>query len=122
MTRVARWFLWIEAAAFGAAALLHTGVFGGGHLHGKAATAETVIGLVLVAGLLATFMAPQRSRGIALGVQGFALLGTIVGLITIAIGVGPRTALDLMMHAGFVATLVLGMVRVAGRNRAVPAS
>jgi hypothetical protein len=49
-------------------------------------------------------------------VQGFALLGTIVGLVTIAIGIGPRTAFDLTLHAGMVALLVAGLI-VTARSR-----
>jgi hypothetical protein len=52
-------------------------------------------------------------------VQGFALLGTLVGILTIAIGVGPRTAPDVIYHAGIVAVLAYGIV-VA--RRAKPAA
>jgi len=110
MARVVRGFLALEAAAFLAAAGVHSGLVLRGHEHARAATAETVIGVVLAAGLLASVLAPRWSRAVGLGAQGFALLGTCVGLLTIAIGVGPRTAPDLLFHGRIVAVLVAGLV------------
>ncbi len=115
-----RMFLLVEAAAFGAASLLHAGVLARGFEHTKAMTAEAVIAAVLLAGLAATVLAPARRQTIALASQGFALAGTMVGLFTIAIGVGPQTAIDKLIHAGFLALLVGGLVAV-GRRSAVPA-
>ncbi|HSL24429.1 MAG TPA: hypothetical protein VK886_23035 [Vicinamibacterales bacterium] len=109
MTPVLRWILSFEAAAFYSAALLHAGVLARGYEHQQAATAETVIGSVLLAGALLTLVAPGVSRGVALAVQAFALLGTCVGLVMIAIGVGPRSGVDYAIHAVFVAALVSGL-------------
>jgi hypothetical protein len=88
-----------------------------GYAHAKAATAETVIGLVLVVGLVATFVSPGASRTMAIAAQAFALLGTMVGLLTIAVGVGPRTAPDLVFHAAILAVLAFGLARVVGAHR-----
>jgi hypothetical protein len=60
---------------------------------------------------------PVRTLAIALGVQGLALVGTLVGALTIAIGIGPRTVLDLVFHAGILCVLVWGLV-VTQRVRA----
>ena len=120
MTKLVRRFLALEAAAFLGAALVHAGVLLPGYEHWKAATAETVIGAVLGAALLAVVLAPGSSRAIALGAQGFALLGTAVGLFTIAIGVGPRTVPDLAFHGAIVAVLIAGLVKV-GRLHPVAA-
>jgi hypothetical protein len=114
MTRT-RWFVLAEAASFAAAALVHFGVLAHGYEHGKAGTAETVIAAVLLAGLALAWARPASTRMAGLAVQGFALLGTFVGLFTIAVGVGPRTAPDLAYHAGIVAVLVWGLV-VAARS------
>ena len=111
MARLVRSFLAVEAVAFLAAALIHSGVLLRGHEHARAATAETVIGLVLCAGLVASVLAPASSRAAGLSAQGFALVGTLVGLFTIAIGVGPRTAPDLIFHAAILALLALGLAR-----------
>jgi hypothetical protein len=110
MTNLVRGFLSIEAAVFASAVLIHTGVLMGGYEHAKASIAESVIGLVLLAGLAATAVAPASTRTIGLAAQGFALAGTLVGLFTIAIGVGPRTALDLAIHGIMVALLVTGLL------------
>jgi len=123
MTHLVRFFLSLEAAAFGAAALVHSGVFVRGHEHWKAATAESVIGVVLLVGLAATVLTARSSRAVGLAAQGFALVGTLVGIVTIAIGIGPRSTLDIAFHVGFVAALITGLVLVArGRGivRSIP--
>jgi hypothetical protein len=109
------WFLGTETALFLAAALAHAGLLVSGHEHAKATIAEILIGTVLLLGLAGTVVVPGASRRIALGTQGFALAGTCVGLFTIAIGIGPRTALDLVVHAAMMATLVTGLVAAARR-------
>ena len=75
--------------------------------------AESVIAVVLLLGLLAVALAPRRSRTFALAAQAFALLGTCVGIVTIIIGIGPRSAFDLSLHAMMVALLVTGLVIVS---------
>ena len=113
MTYLVRGFLSMEAAIFAIAVLIHTGVLMRGFEHTKASVAESVIGLVLLGGLSATVVMPAASRTFGLAAQGFALAGTLVGLFTIAIGVGPRTALDLVIHGIMIALLVTGLVSVA---------
>ena len=112
MIRTVRWFLAIEAVAFFAAALVHAGILASGYEHSEAAIAETVIGVVLTAGVAATVMAPHSSRTIGLAAQGFALLGTLVGIVTMIAGVGPRSAFDTALHGGFVTLLAAGLARV----------
>jgi hypothetical protein len=109
-------FLALEAAAFLAASLVHFGIMIDGYQHQKAGTAEGVIGLVLLAGLVLTLIRPLSSRTIGLAVQAFALLGTFVGLFTIAIGVGPQTKPDILLHIALVTLLVSGLV-VVWRSR-----
>jgi hypothetical protein len=111
--RTVRWFLALEAAAFAVAVLIHRGVLVSGYAHWKAATAEGVIALVLAGGLVASLAFPAASRTGGLVCQGFALLGTCVGLFTIAVGVGPRTGLDLILHGVFVVLLASGLLVVA---------
>lgn len=116
MTRT-RSFLLAEAASFAAAALVHFGVLFHGYEHGKAGTAESVIASVLLIGLALAWIRPASTRAAGLAVQAFALLGTLVGIFTIAVGVGPRTVPDVAYHAGIVAVLVWGLVAAA---RATP--
>ena len=105
-----RVFLAIEVAIFVLASLVHRGVLVRGYEHSRAAIAEAVIAAVLAAGLLLSLMRPWSARAYALFVQYFALLGTCVGVVMIMIGVGPRTAPDLALHALMIITLALGLV------------
>jgi hypothetical protein len=119
MPSVVRSFLSVEAVVFGAAALAHAGILFPGYEHGKAQIAESVIALVLLAGLVATAIVPSSSRRIGLAAQGFALLGTLVGIFTIIVGIGPRTAFDFSLHAIMIALLVSGLIAVARRRTLV---
>jgi hypothetical protein len=112
MTRT-RWFVLAEAASFATAALVHFGVLFHGYEHGKAGTAESVIAAVLLAGLALTWIRPASTRSAGLAVQAFALLGTLVGVFTIAVGVGPRTVPDVAYHVAIVAVLAWGLVAAA---------
>jgi hypothetical protein len=105
-----RLFLAAELVLFALASFTHRGVFVSGYEHQKAAIAETVIGAVLAAGLLLSLIRPWSTRMFALLVQGFALLATLVGVVTIVIGVGPRTAADLVLHALMLAMLTFGLI------------
>jgi hypothetical protein len=89
----------------------------GGYQHRQARIAEGVIAIVLLVGLISTFVRPAWTRVTGLATQGFALLGTLVGLFTIAIGIGPRTAPDLVYHTLIVLVLAWGLI-VAARARA----
>ena len=97
-----------SAAAFAVAAAIHFGVLIEGHRHLEAARAETVIACVLVAGFALTW-APRWARRAAIGSQAFAVLGVLVGLFTIAIGVGPRTVPDIAYHVAILAVLAAGL-------------
>jgi hypothetical protein len=118
MLRTIRRFMSFEAAAFLAASLVHGGVLIDGFEHRQAATAEMVIGIVLLVGLAITSIRPAWTRRVGVGGQGFALLGTFVGMAMIAIGVGPRTIPDVVFHAGLVVLLVSGLI-VAVRAKVV---
>jgi hypothetical protein len=120
MIRIVRSFLSLEAAVFVAAALVHAGFLLSGHEHAKAETAEAVIALVLLTALAATVIAPPAGRRIGLAAQGFALFGTLVGLFTIAIGIGPRTPFDLVLHTTMILLLVSGLLAVARHHPIAP--
>ena len=120
MTQVIRLLMLGEGATFIAAALVHFGVLLRGYEHQAAGTAETVIGSVLLIGLVVTWIFPRVTRGIGLWVQAFALLGTFVGIFTIIIGIGPRTVPDIAYHATISIALVCGLVVAFRARAAVP--
>jgi hypothetical protein len=113
LQRLVGTILALQAAAFASTALLHSGALGPSHHHDAAAIAESVIALALFAGVAVAFVSPRRSRAAGLAAQGFALLGTLVGIFTFAVGVGPRSTLDYVLHVGFVAALATGLAVVA---------
>lgn len=99
----------LEAATFVLAAAIHFGALVDGYEHWKAGIAETVIAVVLLAGSALTWTRPPLAPQAAVGAQGFAVAGVLVGLFTIAIGVGPRTTGDIAYHAAILVVLVAGL-------------
>ena len=110
MTHTIRLFLLLEAAVFAVAALVHSGALVQGYEHPQARVAETVIASVLLGGLVLSLVSPEWTRTASLITQGFALLGTLVGIFTIIIGIGPRTVPDIVYHVAIVAVLIWGLV------------
>jgi len=113
MTRSIRVFLLIEASSFATAALVHFGVLTHGYEHHAAGTAESVIAVVLLLGFALSWSPLASTRALGLAAQAFALLGTLIGVFTIAIGVGPRTLPDIAYHSVIVAVLVAGLIVAA---------
>ena len=105
-----RLFLLFEGATFAAAALVHFGVLVHGYEHPFAPLAESLIATVLLVGFALTWVWPSRPRAIGFTAQVFALLGTLVGVFTIAIGVGPQTVPDLVYHAAILIVLAWGLI------------
>ena len=118
MVKTLRRFMLIEAATFIVAGAIHAGRLIGGYEHREARIAETVIGMVLFAGATLTWINPASARAAGLVAQGFALVGTLIGIFTIVIGIGPRSALDMLYHVAIVGILVWGLV-VAWRARVI---
>jgi hypothetical protein len=113
MMQTIRLFLLLEGASFAVAGLVHSGQLINGYQHRQAAIAETLIAVVLLVGFGLTWVWPARTRLIGNVAQSFALLGTLVGVFTIAIGVGPRTVPDIAYHLAIVVALVCGLVVAA---------
>jgi hypothetical protein len=105
-----RLFLSLEALSYFAAALVHLGVLVRGYEHAGAYVPESIIGAVLLAGVALTFVVRAWTRGIAIATQGFALMGTLVGLYVGVIGVGPHTVPDFVYHVGIILALLWGLV------------
>ena len=116
MTRTIRLFLLLEAAAFVAAASVHFSLVIAGYEHRKAGVAESVIAAVLILALAVTSLGRTWTRRVGLAAQAFALVGTLIGVFTITIGVGPRTLPEVAYHFAIMAVLIWGLV-VAVRAR-----
>jgi hypothetical protein len=119
MTQTIRLFMLVEAAAFIVAALVHMGFFVSGYEHRQARMAESVIGGVLFGGLLLSLFMSDWTRNVGIVVQLVALLGTMIGIFTIIVGVGPRTVPDVVYHTAITLVLAVG---IAVARRAPPDS
>jgi hypothetical protein len=104
-----RALLLFEAATLVGAALIHFGRLVGGYGHRKAGTAETVLAVVLLVGFVASWASPPWRWRAIIGAQAFAVVGVLVGLFTIAVGVGPRTGPDVVYHFAILAVLAGGL-------------
>lgn len=102
-------FLTIQAATFVMAALVHFGVLIDGYGHLQAGIAESVIGIVLLTALIASSIRHARVRSAAIAAQAFAVVGTLAGIIAIAVGVGPQTIPDVIYHLAIIGVLVWGL-------------
>jgi prepilin signal peptidase PulO-like enzyme (type II secretory pathway) len=107
----------VEAATFVLASLIHSGWLVAGYQHHQARIAERVIAAALLGAVVVSGIHPAWTRRTGLLGQGFALLGTLVGVFTIVVGVGPRTVPDVVYHVGILVVLALGL-RVTARWRA----
>ena len=72
-----------------------------------------MIAVVLLCGLALSWRWPTQA---VIASQAFATLGVLVGLMTIAIGVGPRTVPDIAYHVGILVALIVGRA-IASRAR-----
>jgi hypothetical protein len=108
--RKIRILMLFEAATFVAASLIHSGVMIAGYEHQQARIAEGVIASVLFVGAVLSWIRPEWMRQAGLAAQGFALLGTTVGIFTIIVGVGPRTVPDIAYHLAIVVVLIWGLI------------
>jgi hypothetical protein len=119
MRKPIRLFVFFEGLAFIMASLIHFGVLMHGYEHRWAGRAEGVIGIALLIGCVLTWILPGWTRAIGIAVQAFALLGTSVGIYTIAIGIGPRTIPDITFHIAIVIALISGLAVTARAQKRV---
>jgi hypothetical protein len=114
----------LEAATFGVAAVLHLDarfslvfVTVRGERVGQAAVGELIVAGVLVVGAIVVLARPADARRLACVVTGFAIFGVIVGLLTIALGVGPRTIPDLVYQVAIMTVLLISFAVLMNRRR-----
>jgi hypothetical protein len=104
-----RGFLLVQIGMFLVLVAIHFGLLIDGYDHAAAGTSESVIAVVLIFGLLLTWTALPWSRRAATAAQSFGTLGVVVGLFTFALGIGPRTMVDLSLNLVLLLTLVVGL-------------
>jgi hypothetical protein len=122
MAQTIRLFLLFEAATFVVAALIHRGFLIEGYGHQRAHIAESIIAAVLFGGLLLSLFLPAWTRQIGIVVQGFAIVATLLGVITIIIGIGPRTLPDVVYHIAIIGVLAVGFAMARGAGGATGAT
>ncbi|GGD60725.1 hypothetical protein [Rhizobium anhuiense] len=108
----------VETCLYAVASLTHAGLILEGHEHRQAMIAEAVISVALLLGLISLSLERPWNRTAAISAQSFALLGTLVGAFTIAVGVGPQTRLDYVTHAVMILLLVTGLIWLARKRNA----
>ena len=104
-----RGLLLVQIAIFVVLVSIHFSLLTGGYGHRAAGTTELVIAVVLLFGLLLTWRPPPWSRRAAVAAQSFGTLGVLVGLFTVALGIGPRTILVLSLNVLLFLTLIAGL-------------
>jgi len=110
MRREIRVLLFFEAATFVFASLIHSGVLITGYEHPKARIPEGIIAVVLLLAAVSIWIRPEWTRKAGLAAQAFAFLGTLIGLFTVVIGIGPNTIPDIVYHFAIIAVLVSGLI------------
>jgi hypothetical protein len=110
MIGMIRIFILVAAVSLIVASLIHLEVLMEGYRHQEAGIAEAVIAAGMLIGLAFTWLSGRRGLWAGMISVAFGLLGTLVGLFTIAIGVGPQTTSDLIYHITLTAVLVTGLV------------
>ena len=115
MQGILRKFIALEAAIFLMAAALHSGLFFKDYGHRQAMTAELVIAAVLIAGFVLVWIYRSRRRAIALGVQTFAMVGTLAGASLAFAGVGPQSVPDYALLGIMVIVLFAGLLWTSRR-------
>jgi hypothetical protein len=104
-----RWIMAVAAASLLVAAAFHSGTVIPGPLD-TAAYYETGIAVILVVGLVQTFVAPSAARWIGVVALAISLAGASVGLYLALRGLGPNTVPDIVYHVALVALLLIGLV------------
>lgn len=115
-----RWFIVVAAFSLLLASLIHFGFLISGYEDEGAAVPEAVIGSVMLLGLGVSWSPEPWGRRAAVGALAFGLAGSLLGLVLVIIGIGPRTVPDVTYHVVLVATLVVGLTLALRRGRSAP--
>ncbi|MGH3649765.1 MAG: hypothetical protein ACRDU9_03575 [Acidimicrobiia bacterium] len=118
--RTIRWFIVVAALSLLVASLIHFGYLISGYEDEGAAVPEAVIGSVMLLGLALSWSPEPWGRRAAVGALAFGLAGSLLGLVLVLIGIGPRTVPDVVYHVLLVATLVVGLTLALRRRGSEP--
>jgi len=99
------WLLGIEALLFGAASLVHAGASSVDYGYMGTAMAEALVSAILILSIVASILRFWPPRTVALTAQ-----GAVLGVVTIAISIGPQTRPDHIFHAILLVVLALGWI------------
>jgi len=105
--------LGLEALTFLLAGILHLGIQIPGVPEPRIIPAflvETLCGLFLGAAGLAVIIGSPRRWTVALSAHVFAILGVFLGMVELALGLGPSTDLNVIYHRTILMALLLGLV------------
>lgn len=109
----------LEAVSFFAGALLHAGVtipLGFTTLDEPriipAAIVETICGLALLIGGITLARDQTASWDLVIGAHFVAIAGVILGIVTLAIGAGPRTRFNDVYHLIVLTTMAISLVAI----------
>jgi hypothetical protein len=105
MSRIAILLL-AEAIVYVAAALVHAGLLIKGYEHQETRVAESVLATVLFLAFLLAWRHSLWAKTAGILAQGFALFGTSIGFLTIVVGLGPQSILDVAYHLSIIAVLI----------------
>lgn len=98
-------------------ALSHSGYLPFSYVHFQARIAETIITVLLTIGLASTFTKKPSKFKLTTATQVLSLLGTLVGVVMISVGVGPRTNFDYGLHAAMIVLFLLALKMLVRPNR-----
>jgi hypothetical protein len=101
-----------EALTFLLAALLHLGIplgFSEPRII-PAAIVEGLCGLLLAGSAYAVFVRTRLAWGAALAAHLFAVAGVLLGIISLALGLGPSTVVNTIYHRVILGVLVVVLV------------
>jgi drug/metabolite transporter (DMT)-like permease len=98
-------------------ASIHFGLLIGGYRRPPAGATELVIVAAVVVALAFTWGPPTQGQRAATAAQLFAMLGVVVGLVTVALGVERGTILEVALNVVLLLAVTTGLAVTAAWRR-----
>jgi hypothetical protein len=112
-----RGLLLVQVVGFVVLASIHVGLLIGGYRRPPAGATELVIAVVVVVALVLTWAPPAQGQRAVTAAQFFAMLGVLVGLVTVTLGVERGTNLEVAVNLALLLTATTGLVLTAAWRR-----